>query len=35
LIGSEELEQNQFVVKDMVSGEQTTHPIASLIQLLT
>ena len=35
LIGSEELEQNQFVIKDMVSGEQTTHPIASLIQLLT
>lgn len=35
LIGSEELNQNRFVMKDMVSGEQISHPIASLMQLFT
>jgi histidyl-tRNA synthetase len=33
LIGSEELEQNQFVVKNMQSGEQSTHAMADLLSV--
>jgi len=34
LIGSEELEQNTFILKNMKSGEQTTYPLSNLIKIL-
>ena len=34
LMGSVELEQKSFVLKNMKSGEQTTHPLSSLINIL-
>ena len=35
LIGSEELEQNKFVIKDMDTSVQTSHPITELLSLLS
>ena len=35
LIGSEELEQNKFVIKDMDTRVQTSHPITELLSLLS
>lgn len=35
LIGSEELEQRQFNLKDMNTGEQKSHSLSDLIQLLS
>jgi histidyl-tRNA synthetase len=34
LIGSEELEQNSFILKNMKSGEQTNHSLSNLIKIL-
>ena len=34
LIGSEELEQNTFILKNMKSGEQTSYPLSNLIKIL-
>ncbi|MDA7797765.1 His/Gly/Thr/Pro-type tRNA ligase C-terminal domain-containing protein, partial [Flavobacteriaceae bacterium] len=35
LIGSEELEQKQFVLKDMDTGNQTTYSLKKLLSLLS
>jgi histidyl-tRNA synthetase len=35
LLGSEELAQKSFVLKNMASGEQSTHPLSELITLLS
>ena len=35
LIGSEELENKQFVLKNMESGEQETHPLTDLAKILS
>lgn len=34
LIGSDELEQKVFILKDMTTGKQTTHKIADLLTIL-
>ena len=35
LMGSEEIERQEFVIKDMNSGEQKTHKITELIDIVT
>jgi len=35
LIGEEEIKQKTFILKDMKLGNQTTHPLADLISILT
>ena len=35
LIGSDELEQNIFVLKNMETGEQQSHPVNKLIEIFT
>ena len=35
LIGENELKNNSFVLKEMLSGEQTTHPTPSLVELMS
>ncbi|MBN09313.1 MAG: histidine--tRNA ligase [Flavobacteriaceae bacterium] len=34
IIGDEEIEKNQFVLKDMISGNQISKPIANLFKIL-
>ena len=35
LIGSEELNQKTFILKNMKSGEQTTHSLSDLVNILS
>ena len=35
LIGSEELENKQFVLKNMDSGEQSAHSLSDLVKMLS
>jgi histidyl-tRNA synthetase len=35
LIGSEELENKQFVLKNMDSGEQSAHSLSDLVKILS
>jgi len=34
LIGSEELEQKEFILKNMNTGVQTSHPLEQLIEIV-
>jgi histidyl-tRNA synthetase len=35
LIGSEELDQKSFVLKNMETGEQSSHPLSEMVNILS